>query len=168
MIVKDSASSIEGLPLQLIITAVVLAITVPIMFGGLNSYDQSKLETELMGEIQGFISDVQQIYLAGPGNSATMNFVVPNGALNSADYVIFGDGPQGNYSSVIRYRISGESEVPVVVASPNVPMMSEENAGLEVIPGTYSIIISCQSADADLNDDGFSPDNFVQLSLSSV
>lgn len=160
--------AVEGLPMKLIITAVVLAITVPMMFGALRTYDRSRVEQELGAEIDSFVSTIQLIYSSGPGNSAVQEFRAAKGAFTSIDYVRFGDMLGGNYSSVIRYRIGSMQEVPMVVRSPNVPMMSPDNSTFEVMSGTYQIIAECMCSQSDLNGDGLSPDNYVQLSMSGV
>ena len=166
-ILRNNHASVEGLPLQLIITAVVLAITIPLMFGALRTYDKSKVENETRSEISEFISTVQLVYVSGPGNRAVVEFHAPNGAFTGIDYLKFGDAPGGNNSSVIRYKISGMQEVPTVLKSPNVPMMSVEDNEFTLMPGQYEIIVECLTHDCDLNGDGLAPDNFIQLSLSS-
>ena len=103
-ILQNSHASVEGLPLQLIITAIVLAITIPLMFGALQSYDKSKVENEIQSEINEFISAVQMVYVSGPGNRAIVEFNAPDGAFTPIDYVKFGDEPGGNYSSVAEPR----------------------------------------------------------------
>ncbi len=160
--------AVEGLPLKLIITAIVLAITIPLMFGALKTYDKSKVEQEISAEIDRFISTVQLVYSSGPGNSAVLEFRAAKGTFTGLDYVKFGDEPGSNYSSVIRYKISGMQEVPAVIRSPNVPMMSTGNSTFEIMGGDYSIIAECMTSQSDLNDDGLAPDNYIQLSLSGV
>jgi len=157
--------AVEGLPLQLIITAIVLAITILMMFGALKTYDKSKVEQEINTEIDDFASAVQLIYSSGPGNSMVLEFRAVKGTFTGLDYIRFGDEPGSNYSSVIRYRISGMQEVPRVIKSPNVPMMSLENLTFEIMPGNYQIIAECITSQSDLNGDGLAPDNYVRLSL---
>ncbi len=168
VISQNSRASVEGLPLQLIITAVVLAITIPLMFGALQTYDKSKVENEIRSEIDEFISTVQLVYVSGPGNRAVIEFHVSNGAFTGIDYLKFGDEPGGNNYSVIRYRINGMQEVSTVLKSPNVPMISVEGNELTLMPGQYEIIVECLTHETDLNGDGLAPDNFIQLSLSST
>ena len=167
-ILRNNHGSVEGLPLQLIIVAVVLAITVPLMFGALRTYDKSKVENELHSEINEFISAAQLVFVSGPGNRMMVKFHAADGAFTSLDYVKFGDGPGSNYSSVIRYKIGGMQEVPVVLKNPNVPMMSIEDNEFILMPGQYEIIVECFASEIDLNDDGLAPDNYVLLSLSAV
>ena len=165
---QNSHASVEGLPLQLIITAVVLAITIPLMFGALHTYDKSKVENEIRSEISEIIATIQMIYVSGPGNRAIVEFNANNGAFTSIDNVKFGDEPGGNYSSVIRYTINGMQEVPTVLKSPNVPMISIDGSAFILMSGQYEIIVECLTHESDLNDDGLAPDNFIQLSLSAV
>lgn len=162
------SGTIEGLPLQLIITMVVLAITIPLMFGGLKSYDRSRLETEINAQIEEFAASAQILLISGPGNSATVDFTAPSGGLNRLDYMMFGDVPGGNFSSVIRYRIAGHQEASVLLRDPNVPMADDSDKTLELMPGEYRLNIRCLSSGTDLNGDGLLPDNFLQLSVSSA
>ncbi|MCK5024341.1 MAG: hypothetical protein KAR56_01855 [Thermoplasmata archaeon] len=157
--------AVEGLPLKLIITAIVLAITIPMMFGALRTYDRSKVEQEIKSEIDRFISMAQLVYSSGSGNSAVLEFRAAKSTFTGIDYVRFGDVPDGNYSSVVRYRISGMPEVPTVILSPNVPLMSSGNSTFEIMSGNYQIIAECLTTLSDLNGDGLAPDNYVQLSL---
>ena len=166
MRLSTDTRAVEGLPLKLIITAIVLAITIPLMFGALKTYDKSKVEQELNSEIDRFISAVQLIYSSGPGNSAVLEFRAAKGTFTGLDYIKFGDEPGGDYSSVIRYRISGMQETPTVIQSPNVPMMCSSNLTFEIMPGTYEIIAECLTSQSDLNGDGLSPDNYIRLMLN--
>lgn len=167
MLVLDPRG-VEGFPLKLMITAVVLAITVPMMFGALRTYDRARVEQDLQAEIDEFVSTAQLVYLSGPGNSAVVEFGAPKGAFTALDYVRFGDAPGGQMASVIRYKIGGSTETLTVIQSPNVPMMSPANETLEIMSGNCRIIVQCLNAQADLNGDGLLPDNYVMVSLSGI
>jgi len=167
-VLAANTHAVEGMPLQLIIVAVVLAITIPLMFGALRTYDKSKVEQELNSEIDNFIGMAKLAYTSGPGNSAIVEFRAAKGTFTSIDYVRFGAEPDNNFSSVIQYKLNNRPEVLIVVESPNVPMMSLDNSTFEIQPGEYKIMIECRSSQSDLNGDGLSPDNFIQLSLSGV
>lgn len=157
---------VEGLPMTLAVTMVVLAITVPLIIGGFRSYDRARVESELLSEIEGFASSVQALYSSGPGNSAILEFDAPDGALASVESVAFGDVLGGNRSSTARYIISGRSEVMFAIASPNVPMYSpRDDGGLILASGRYRIIAECLVASEDLNGDSLAPDAYVALSL---
>ncbi|MDO9537287.1 MAG: hypothetical protein Q7J68_03100 [Thermoplasmata archaeon] len=163
---KESLSGVDGLPMTLVITMIVLAITVPLVFGSLRIYDRSRTETNLQAEIDSFISMVQMVYTSGPGNSVQINFNAANGGLTTIDSVMFGDVPGGAMASVIRYTIQGRQEAMVLIESPNVPMLSMDNSTFLISSGSYTIIVECESGQYDLNGDGFYSDTYVCLSLA--
>ena len=158
---------IEGVPIKLLIVAIVLAITVPLIFSALRGFDRARVEQDLEAELEEFVSMVQVIYTSGPGNSVTIEFDIPGGAFTRVETVSFGDVPGGSMSSVIRYRLQGRAESWMVLENPNVPMTGLDNVPLEVASGHYEILAECLVADQDLNDDGMVPDTFVRLTLVS-
>ena len=163
---RSDNSAVEGLPIKLIITAIVLAITVPIIFASLRSYDRASVEQQLASEIDRFIGLVQLTYTAGPGNSALIEFDVPSGTFTRVERISFGDAPGGAMISVIEYEIRGASPVPVVVESPNVPMMCSGNITFEIASGSYDIVAECLVSQQDLNGDGIHPDAYISLSFA--
>lgn len=156
-------NAIEGLPLTMIVVMVVLAITIPLIIGSLRAYDRGRVEQEIASEIGRFISMVQLVYTSGPGNSVVIDFNAPSGSMTHIDCVKFGDEPGGNMSSVIRYMIHGRAEVMVLLESPNVPMISQNNTAFHISSGGYRIMAECISGNLDLNDDGLSSDTYVRL-----
>jgi len=163
-----SRDGLEGLPLQLIITAIILAITVPMMFGALRNYDRSMTRQNLVEEIDDFAAGVQNLFMMGPGNSQTFEFTASGSAFCRPEQIMFGDNPTGEFQSVIRFRISGMAEEYRVIQSPNVPMMNIENETLEILSGTHMIIAECRTSQLDLNGDGHMPDNYMLLSVSET
>jgi hypothetical protein len=148
--------AVEGLPLTLLVTMVVLAITIPLVFGSFRAYDRGRVEAMITAEIDEFISSIQTIYYSGPGNSILVDFEAIPGAMTGIDYVIFGDSQGGNLTSVIRYKLQNSPERLVAVISPNVPMVSIDGSGLSVSPGTSNIKAECVSANDSL---------YIQLEL---
>lgn len=148
----------------MIIAMVVLAITVPIVFGTLKAYDRGRVETSLISEIDSFISQVQLIYTSGPGNSAVIAFDASDSSFTRISNVTFGSPPGGSMASVIRYTISGQAEQMVQLLSPSVPMMSPGNETFVISSGTHDIWAECISGTADLNGDGIGNDTYIRLS----
>ncbi len=142
---RPGRDGVEGLPLTLLVTMVVLAITIPLVFSSLRAYDRGRVEALVISEIDDFISSVQSIYISGPGNSVLVDFDLSAGAMTGIDYVMFGDSPGGNLSSVIRYKLNDAPEKLLAIVSPNVPMTSNESAALVIMPGANSIKAECAS-----------------------
>lgn len=129
----------------MLVTMVVLAITIPLVFSSLRAYDRGRVEATIISEIDEFVSSVQSIYISGPGNSVLVDFDLSPGAMTGIDYVMFGDSPGGNLSSVVRYKLNGAPERLLAIVSPNVPMTSNESAALTIMSGGYSIKAECAS-----------------------
>ncbi|MDD4308092.1 MAG: hypothetical protein PHU53_04715 [Thermoplasmata archaeon] len=149
----------------MIVAMVVLAITVPIVFGSLKAYDRSRVETSLISEINRFISQVQLIYISGPGNSAVISFDASDSSFARIGNVTFGSPPGGSMASVIRYTISGQAEQMVQILSPSVPVMSQDNGTFIIYSGVHDIRAECVSGAADLNGDGIANDSYVRLCI---
>ena len=90
-----------------------------------------------------------------------MEFDVPSGPFSDVEYVLVGDMPGGNFTSTVRYRISGAQETILAIKNPNVRVTSSSNASLELVPGDYDLSIMCMESNADLDGDGLVPDTIV-------
>ena len=143
MSIARDAGAVEGLPLNLMVTMIVLAITVPLVFGSFRTYDRDRTEAGLVSGIGDVIAAVQFVYTSGPGNSAAVDFKATPGSMTGIDYIIFGDEPGGDMVSAIRYKIQGRAESVVLVASPNVPMSTAGGTGLNISAGAYRIVAEC-------------------------
>jgi hypothetical protein len=164
---SKSAAGIEGLPLTLIITMVVLAITVPMIFGSLRAYDRARVETALESEINRFTSAVQTVYIAGPGNSVAIDFHALDGSMTGVESVRFGDVPNGSFASSVRYILQSRAECVVPMSQPSVPMGADDGCALQIGSGKYKIQAECIISPTDLNGDGRLSDTCVRLRLIS-
>ena len=162
---RISSAGIEGLPLTLIITMIVLAITLPMIFGSLRAYDRARVETALESEINRFISAVQTVYIAGPGNSAAIDFHALDGSMTGIESVSFGDVPNGSFASSVRYTLQGRAERAIPISQPSAPMVTDEDTALKIGAGNYKIQAECITSPADLNGDGRITDSCVRLRL---
>ncbi len=158
---------IEGVPIKLLVVAIVLAITVPLIFSALRSYDHARVEQGLEAELDEFVTMVQTIYVSGPGNGVTMEIDIPSGTFSRVETISFGDVLGGSMSSVIRYRLQGRAESLLVLKNPNVPMTGIDNSSLEIASGHYEILAECFVTDQDLNNDGMVPDTYIRLTLEN-
>lgn len=165
-IIAPDCQAVEGLPLTMIIVMVILAITIPLIFGSLRTYDRERTEAALISEIDSFITAVQLIYVSGPGNGAVIEFEAKDGSFSGIDTVTFGDSAGGSMASVVRYILSDGPERMVLLSSPNVPMMSEEHTSFEIMSGSYDLLAECVSGIEDLNGDGIRGDIFIRLTLA--
>jgi len=137
---------LEGLPLQLTIVAIVLAISSPIIYNGFKAYETGKIEAQLGAEA-GAIGDMAKlVYTGGVGNAQHLKVSLRGGATSHADYLLVGDNPGGPYQCCVRYRAEGSSEQSMVVKDPNVPMRSPQGGTLKLLEGNYDLMIECKSS----------------------
>jgi hypothetical protein len=155
----------EGMPLKLMIAAIVVAITVPLIFTSLRAYDYSSVEQQLLTEISEFCALVQSLFMMGPGNTALHEFRIPEGSFAKVDEVRIGDTLGGNRSNIIGFRLLGRTEKLTAIQDPCVPLSSRDNDSLILSAGIKKIRLECVQSLFDLNDDGFTPDAYLMLSI---
>jgi len=138
MALHRDAAGIEGMPLQLLIVAIVAGITVPVVYAGLDAYDRGQVETRVRGEAFRLMRVAQQYSVAG-GGAETLQVDLRGGAFVPLLYLRIGDHGGGPYANVVRYRIGGEDERFVLAEHPTVLMAGTDGETLALGPGTYAI-----------------------------
>jgi hypothetical protein len=138
---------LEGMPLKLAIVAAVIAISTPIIYGGLRSYETAKLEGELESEACAIAEFAKMLYIGGPGNAGSIHLNLRGGVTAHVDYVLVGDEPGAPFESCIRYRVRGQPEKPLLVESPNVPLRGADGTAFELSEGAYDIVLECKASD---------------------
>ncbi|UCE37754.1 MAG: hypothetical protein JSW00_00450 [Thermoplasmata archaeon] len=160
---KDQ-NGVEGIPLKLIIVLVILAITLPLIWKGLESYDRSQTESNLISEIEFLSINIKQVYLNGMGNAVDVNVDFANGMMTKIDWVKIGDSIQGIWSS-IQYKLSYKSSDYVLIKDPNIPFGNISNSvfgPLRVASGKHTIHLECKEG-IDFDSDG-TEDMYVEVS----
>ncbi len=135
---RADPSGIEGLPLQLLIVAIVLGITVPVVYAGLDAYDRGQVRTRVEGELLRLTHAAQQYAVAG-GGAETLALDLRGGTFTTMEYAWIGDRPGGPFANVVRYRISGEGERAIVIERPTVSMSGPDGTTLVLGAGTVEI-----------------------------
>ncbi len=128
---------IEGLPLQLLIVAVVAGITAPAVYAGLDAYDRGQVDSRVRGELLRLTRAAQQYVLAG-GGSETLRLDLRGGFLTPVDGVVIGDRADGPRRSVVGYRIDGDERL-IVVEHPAVSMAGPDGAALTLAAGPVAL-----------------------------
>jgi len=139
-------NGLEGMPLKLTIVAITLAISSPIIYIGLSTYEKSKVEAQLRGEASAIADMAKLVYTGGNGNEQQLKVKLSGGVTAHADYILVGDSNNGNYTSCVRYKAKGLPEQVMLVSQPNVPMRSPDGMALKLMEGKYDLMIECKSA----------------------
>jgi hypothetical protein len=155
---------VEGIPLKLIIVMVILAITIPATWKGLESYDRSQTENNLRSEIEFLSTHIKQVYLNGIGNAQDVEVDFRDGMMTKIEWIKLGDTVEGIWSS-IRYKLSHKSDDFFLIKNPNMPVgnvSGGEIGPLKIGAGRHTIHLECREG-FDFDDDG-TEDMFVEVS----
>jgi hypothetical protein len=161
---KKDRRGVEGIPLKLIIVLVILAITIPITWKGLESYDRTQTERNLRSEIEFLSINIKQVYLNGMGNAVDVKVDFANGMMTKVERVQIGDSLEGIYSS-IRYKLNYKNTEFMVIKDPNIPVgnYSDSEFGPLILgSGRHTIHLECKQG-IDFDDDG-TKDMFIEVS----
>jgi hypothetical protein len=164
MSILHDEAGVEGIPLKLIIVLVIVAITVPVAWKGLESYDRSQTESNLVLEIDFLAANIKQVYLNGVGNARNVEVDFSDGMMTSVERIEIGDSEQGVWSS-IRYKLEHKGSQFVLIKNPNIPVthVNHEDIGpLVVGPGRHTIHLETKKG-YDFDSDGVE-DLFVEVS----
>jgi hypothetical protein len=156
---------IEGIPFKLIIIVLIMAISLPLIWGGLESYDRTQTENDLRNELEFFITRAKQVYFGGTGNADNVEVNFRNSLFTRIEYIKIGDGPEGIWSS-IRYKLNHKGVETIVIGNPNIPLAYDDNGNLkslELGSGRYTIHLECRD-DKDFTNDGHN-DLYVAVRL---
>ena len=155
---------VEGIPLKLIIVVVILAITIPATWKGLEIYDRSQTENNLRTEIDFLAAHIKQVYLNGIGNAQDVKVDFKDGMMTTIDWIKVGDSVEGVWSS-IKYKLSHKTSDFILIKNPNIPIgnVSDGEIGpLKLGAGAHTIHLECREG-FDFDDDGVG-DLYVEVS----
>ena len=88
---KDN-KAVEGIPLKLIIGALILAIALPLIWAGFENYDRTQKENDLRNEIEFVITTIKFVYTSGENNSQLIDVNFKSGFTAKVEKVEIGDG----------------------------------------------------------------------------
>ncbi len=155
---------VEGIPLKLIIMVVILAITIPVIWKGLESYDRSQTENNLKNEIEFLASHIKQIYLSGTGNARDVKVDFKDGMMSKIEWIKLGDSVDGIWSA-LKYKLDYQDTRTIVISNPNIPIgnISDGDIGsLTLGPGKQTIHLECKEG-FDFDNDG-AQDMYIEVS----
>lgn len=159
--------AVEGIPLNLIIIVLILAIALPIMWVGLVNYDNTQKENEIRSEIEFMITTIKFVYTSGENNSQKINVDFGSSFATKVEGVEIGDDLDGLWST-IRYKLSNGPKVTMVIEDPNIPVANRTQNGPEALilgDGSHTLLFTARSG-YDFDDDGFN-DLYVEVARVS-
>ncbi len=114
----------DGLPLRLLISAVVAGLTVPAILGGLGPLEADQASVRAQREIDRIVRSAQDFYLSG-GGSEDLRIDLSGGFMARVESVRIGDAPGGPFAGTASYRVTGQAEA-YLVLRPAVPLAGSD------------------------------------------
>ena len=112
---------VEELPLKLIIIAIVVAITIPIMVDSLSNFSNDQVLSDIRAEIAKVVTAIKLSYSSGIGTSIPVTVSLQNGVMTSIDYIKIGDTRGAVYEAMIRFKVSTDN-VQYIQIEPYIPV----------------------------------------------
>jgi hypothetical protein len=141
MTLNSDSSAVEGLPLKLIITALVLSITIPASVNALQAYDRMQAQENVRNEVEHLIISARQVYLGGAGSQRVIEFNPDGGMFYHLDWVSIGDAVGGQNESAIFYRFEDGSTKVILISNPRVALRGEGGGGVRIGPGRHQLVL---------------------------
>jgi hypothetical protein len=133
-IAVGNEEAIEGMPLKLLIVALVMGITIPSVLAMWANVERVQTENHLMAEMDYLNIRIGQVYRGGPGNIITVDLELESGLMTSIDYVLVGGELDTPWRSTIRWKLAGEGENMVPIDD-GIPVCGESGQAFELSEG---------------------------------
>ncbi len=104
---KEDERAIEGLPLKLLIIAVVLAIALPMVYSSIRYYDTQRLKQDVESQAEFIGSKARQLRVHGEGNSEVINIDIRDGLFRSVEFLEIGNE---TFRDRIRWSVEGQGD----------------------------------------------------------
>ncbi len=134
---------LEGLPLQLMIIALVLSLGLPVVYSSIRYHDTQRVLQDLEEQAQ-FIEDkARQIYLHGEGNSDVLTLQLEDGIFREIDFM---EITNGTYKNQIQWRLRDGAGGRHFLKN-DFPLISEETP-LRLGEGEHRLRLECEFGSA--------------------
>ena len=157
---------VEEYHLRILIIAIVLVITVPIIVYSLDYYATIQQENEMGREVERVSDAITQVSIQGAGASMSIEVKLPK----ETDYVKIGGDLRSPLNSTIRYKLTDEHEKLYVVKNQNrgIPITGDSDKGTEgvTIGGRKSQLVIEKIIDEnDLDGDGNRSEYYILVTV---
>lgn len=131
--------ALEGLPLQLLIIALVLSLGLPVVYSSIRYHDTQRVLQELEEKAHFMGEKARQIYLHGEGNSDVLKLNLENGLFSEIEFL---EITNGTYRDQIQWKLhSGQRDRHFI--GENFPLISEETP-LRLRRGEHKLKFECE------------------------
>lgn len=127
------------LPLRLLVSVSVVALTAPAVLGGLSAYEAEAASERAVRAVEAVVRTAQALYLAGDG-AEDVRVDLGGGVTARVEYVSIGDAPDGRMVAAASYQISDQAAA-FLLSDPPVPMAAD-GGPLRLGPGVHTVRVS--------------------------
>jgi len=145
----EDERGIEGLPLKLLILAIVMGISVPSILAMWSNVERVQIENRLESEMDYLIIRIQQVHRSGLGNAMSVEVNLKSGLMTSIEYVRVGDNLSSQTRSTIRWKLSGEAENTLLIED-QIPVCGRNTDAFELNEGHSSLYLEVKKKESGL------------------
>ncbi|MCU0860914.1 MAG: hypothetical protein MUE65_01180 [Methanomassiliicoccales archaeon] len=130
---------LEGLPLKLLITSLVIALSIPAMNGAVCYLSYSKDLSIALGIAEDIRGAATSAFIGGPGNVRNVEIDLPAGCPAS---IMVGAAPEDPFGQLIEVMWKGEVAATVELCDPCFRIVTSQGVRLE-IGGSTALRLAC-------------------------
>ncbi|MFQ5909517.1 MAG: hypothetical protein ACE5IJ_02210 [Thermoplasmata archaeon] len=134
-----------GLSTNMLLFAVVIAVSIPLVFSAFETYDRFRTEDDLVSELSRFVS-ISLLYFDAGGGQADITVKLRDGVLHHIDFVEFGGPLDSPLCASIRYKIHGDDPRYLLLDDYNLRTTAGGDA-LRLSSGVWTVHIEVKSGD---------------------
>jgi hypothetical protein len=160
--------AVMELPHKLMITAIIMAVVLPVVLESVEVFDKARSERELEAQCAYLADTASALYRQGEGSSINIELKLPDKTVLLSAGAAPGGGSRPD-SITIRYKVAGGQlqKMPVKSGHLYIYMSSDLNTSFLINSGgEYSLNLKKCESRIDLNGDGFAPDNYIQIGFA--
>ncbi len=146
---RDDEKAVEGLPLKLLITAIVMGIVIPSIFAAWSNVEKVQVESSLRSELNFLILRIQQVHRSGPGNAVTVEIYLDSGMFTRIDHVLIGDSLTSPLKGTIRWKFSGGQENTIPIGD-GIPVCGSDGKAFRLVEGHSSLYLEVKKEESGL------------------
>jgi hypothetical protein len=135
--------ALEGLPLKLMIVALLLSLTFPLFMNMLEDFDENLIEQRVKNEIERLRSAAFSCYFAGPGNVRTVE--ASSLSLYEGFFMEIGGHLNSTQCRSIRYLASDGATMTSYLDEVPVRLSTQDSDSLRIQGGPYTVRMECVS-----------------------
>ncbi|MBI0584677.1 MAG: hypothetical protein ISF22_10695 [Methanomassiliicoccus sp.] len=139
--------ALEGLPLRLLIMALLVSLTLPVVLGSMESYERTTARTRLAAEAERVGGVIEEVMSAGEGNRRIVTVELPESLAKFSMRLEVGGAIGSAESLTVRCLEGGAVFRNIVLEDPPARTTTADGRGMVLEAGMYRLAVECVRAD---------------------